>query len=234
MVLYRCDETYGNAGHSSAEILAYETLCLNNLWIMDDLIKKVQENSSREEIDILIKAQKNFENLDLDEDDDYTPYLQVFQLLINLLERTYNYKINYLLWLTDIESLLDIYFKNEYSEDSIDAYETGLELIHFECDGNLYAYDKKPEKLPIDEKWQHLNKDLEKAKRNKLVKAININWDTDGEEINLPTEIEIPNGIAKDYEENLNNDAISDYISDVTGFCHYGFELDYTFDIVKD
>ena len=51
------------------------------------------------------------------------------------------------------------------------------------------------------------------------MKAINIKWDVDYEEEleDLPTEIDIPN--------NIDIDAISDYISDVTGFCHYGFEL---------
>lgn len=51
------------------------------------------------------------------------------------------------------------------------------------------------------------------------MKAINIDWDVDYEEEleNLPTEIDIPN--------NIDIDIISDYISDVTGFCHYGFEL---------
>lgn len=51
------------------------------------------------------------------------------------------------------------------------------------------------------------------------MKAINIKWDVDYEEEleDLPTEIDIPN--------NIGIDAISDYISDVTGFCHYGFEL---------
>lgn len=52
------------------------------------------------------------------------------------------------------------------------------------------------------------------------MKAINIIWDTDEEDVVLPTEIDIPNGIN-------NEDEISDYISDVTGFCHCGFELDY-------
>lgn len=51
--------------------------------------------------------------------------------------------------------------------------------------------------------------------------AINIVWDVDNENEleNLPTEIIIPSNI-KDDEE-----AISDYLSDVTGFCHKGFEL---------
>lgn len=54
----------------------------------------------------------------------------------------------------------------------------------------------------------------------KKIKAINIEWDVDYPEDleNLPQEIEIPNGIEDD-------DEISDYISDYTGFCHKGFEI---------
>ena len=52
------------------------------------------------------------------------------------------------------------------------------------------------------------------------MKAINILWDTDGEEVNLPNEIEIPNWVDKEDE-----DEISDYLSDTTGFCHFGYEL---------
>lgn len=53
------------------------------------------------------------------------------------------------------------------------------------------------------------------------MKAINILWDVDDpEELEaLPTEIEIPEGMEGE-------DEISDYISDVTGFCHAGFALD--------
>lgn len=53
------------------------------------------------------------------------------------------------------------------------------------------------------------------------MKATNIKWDTDGDcDVfeSLPQEIEIPDGMTDD-------DEISDYISDVTGFCHAGFEL---------
>lgn len=48
----------------------------------------------------------------------------------------------------------------------------------------------------------------------------NIQWDYKGyDEIILPTEIELPNGMTDEEE-------ISDYISDETGFCHMGFELE--------
>lgn len=53
------------------------------------------------------------------------------------------------------------------------------------------------------------------------MRAINIQWDTDGdmEVLNsLPTEIEIPEGVTDTVE-------ISDYISNESGFCHYGFDL---------
>ena len=55
------------------------------------------------------------------------------------------------------------------------------------------------------------------------MKAVNIKWDTDDtdyiddEPIDLPSEMEIPEGV--DVED------VGDWISDQTGFCHYGFEI---------
>lgn len=51
--------------------------------------------------------------------------------------------------------------------------------------------------------------------------AYDIKWDTDGDEEildSLPKEIRIPDGMVDD-------DEISDYLSDETGFCHAGFKL---------
>lgn len=58
--------------------------------------------------------------------------------------------------------------------------------------------------------------------KKKITYAIDIQWDVDEEEDfkDLPQKIEIPNSIAK-----KGDDAISDYISDATGFCHAGFRL---------
>jgi hypothetical protein len=59
-------------------------------------------------------------------------------------------------------------------------------------------------------------------KEDGKMKAVNIQWDTDRDQEllkELPTEIDIPDGMDDE-------DEISDYISDVTGFCHYGFELE--------
>lgn len=61
------------------------------------------------------------------------------------------------------------------------------------------------------------------------MKAMNIKWDTDGDEElakELPDTIEIPEELANEAKDlNDENEAISDYLSDVIGFCHYGFDL---------
>lgn len=53
-----------------------------------------------------------------------------------------------------------------------------------------------------------------------MKKAINILWDADSaEELeNLPTEMRIPEGMTDEEE-------ISDYLSNETGYCHKGFAL---------
>ena len=50
------------------------------------------------------------------------------------------------------------------------------------------------------------------------MKAINIQWDTDGEAVELPPEIDLPGGMTDE-------DEISDYITEQTGWCHKGFML---------
>lgn len=57
--------------------------------------------------------------------------------------------------------------------------------------------------------------------------ATNIKWDTDGEDIDLPTTIEvvIPNEDFVKMDSQEIDDFISDYITNETGFCHFGFSL---------
>ena len=64
-----------------------------------------------------------------------------------------------------------------------------------------------------------------------MLKAINIKWDTDGDlEVfdDLPAEMIIPKKLEdlykKDQEDAL--EEISDWLSDETGFCHAGFEIE--------
>lgn len=45
------------------------------------------------------------------------------------------------------------------------------------------------------------------------MKVVDIIWETDGEELDLPSEMELPNDIDQD-----DDDAITDYLSDETGF----------------
>lgn len=64
-----------------------------------------------------------------------------------------------------------------------------------------------------------------------MLKAINIKWDTDGDKdvLNeLPTEMIIPNKLEELYKKDKEYalEEISDWISDETGFCHAGFEIE--------
>jgi hypothetical protein len=59
--------------------------------------------------------------------------------------------------------------------------------------------------------------------REHFMKAVNIQWDTDGESVDLPTEIEIPDNLI---EDEISDYEISNYISNLTGFCHRGFVLE--------
>lgn len=55
------------------------------------------------------------------------------------------------------------------------------------------------------------------------MKAVNIEWDIDDFEGDLDELQMLPNEI--DIPKDLTDDDISDYISEVTGFCYKGFEL---------
>ena len=55
--------------------------------------------------------------------------------------------------------------------------------------------------------------------------ATKIQWDTDGDTealASLPTEVEIPQNIADQDDD----DAISDWLSDTFGYCHFGFGIE--------
>lgn len=53
-----------------------------------------------------------------------------------------------------------------------------------------------------------------------MLKATNILWDVDyDDDGELPTEIDIPEGMT-------DKDEISDYLSEVTGYCHQGYVLE--------
>ena len=64
-----------------------------------------------------------------------------------------------------------------------------------------------------------------------MLKAINIKWDTDGDKEvfnELPTEMIIPYELEEMYKKDREYalEEISDWLSDETGFCHDGFEVE--------
>ena len=64
-----------------------------------------------------------------------------------------------------------------------------------------------------------------------MLKAINIKWNTDGDKevLNeLPTEMIIPDELEEMYKKDKEYalEEISDWLSDETGFCHDGFEIE--------
>lgn len=66
-----------------------------------------------------------------------------------------------------------------------------------------------------------------------MLKAINIKWDTDGdmEVLNeLPTELIIPDDLEEIYKRKEDRkyalEEIADWLSEDTGFCHDGFEIE--------
>ena len=64
-----------------------------------------------------------------------------------------------------------------------------------------------------------------------MLKAKNIKWDTDGDmEVfnELPTEMIIPDELEEIYKKDMDYalEEISDWLSDETGFCHAGFEIE--------
>jgi len=56
-----------------------------------------------------------------------------------------------------------------------------------------------------------------------MAKVINIKWETDGYDVNLPNEIEIPKEFIN--FDGVDEDAVSDWLSDTTGWLHDGFTI---------
>lgn len=60
------------------------------------------------------------------------------------------------------------------------------------------------------------------------MKAVKIRWDIDYDDNgDWPTEIEIPENVVKEAtdEDRIDDEVISDYITNLTGYCHQGFEI---------
>lgn len=55
-------------------------------------------------------------------------------------------------------------------------------------------------------------------------RCFNIVWDTDGRRVRLPKEVVVE--VEADLEDGELEDALSDAISDKTGWCHKGFDFE--------
>lgn len=55
------------------------------------------------------------------------------------------------------------------------------------------------------------------------MKAINIKWETDGYEVELPNEVDIPKRFIN--KDGVDVEAVSDWLSDGSGWLHDGFEI---------
>lgn len=56
-----------------------------------------------------------------------------------------------------------------------------------------------------------------------MAKATDIRWETDGYNVDLPTEMEIPSRFIDD--DGIDEDAVSDWLSNTTGYLHSGFNI---------
>lgn len=157
-IRYRTDTAYGEGGHQPAEILAYECFELENVYLIEDLIALLERNLAEHETHpFVMSAKKFYKTLDDDKNylfyhEDYTRVVPFMKELLNLLSEVTGMGINYLLWLTEFDIVIDLYGDGIVNKiKDVDAYECGFPLIEIACDGTLYAYDTKPQ--PLDKSY---------------------------------------------------------------------------------
>ena len=160
-ILFRTETAYGNSGHTPAEILAYETFSeeLSNGWIPEELRYRISRytNNLGECHPIVDKLKEMSAMIESGEADkyfeDYTLAIPFYQEVLDAMAEIFGKRIECLLWLTEIDTVLDenMYGGNiENPIEDIDAYDVGealCMLICVMCDGNLYAFSKTPKPL---------------------------------------------------------------------------------------
>ena len=97
----------------------------------------------------------------------------------------------------------------------------GILSISYECEQEGY-FETDTNAVCVDSERIHYSREThhDTIFESKRI-ATNIKWDTDGEEVDLPNQMVIPDKVHDDVN------AIGDYLSDETGFCHFGFGLVY-------
>lgn len=115
-------------------------------------------------------------------------------------------------------TVLHEHFDEYYETGDLHLWKFGGELFN----GEYVGYTEGD-----DGKLNFTSTVLTEGNEEKDVKfrVYNIDWDTDGEDVDLPNEIEV-NVPAEVVDYDDVNDYISDWLSDEYGFCHNGFLLE--------
>lgn len=105
--------------------------------------------------------------------------------------------------------------------DLVEKRVEGILSISYECEQEGY-FETDTNAVCVDSERIHYSREThhDTIFESKRI-ATNIKWDTDGEKVDLPNQMVIPDKVHDDVN------AIGDYLSDETGFCHFGFVLVY-------
>lgn len=105
--------------------------------------------------------------------------------------------------------------------DLVEKRVEGILSISYECEPEGY-FETDTNAVCVDSERIHYSREThhDTIFESKRI-ATNIKWDTDGEGVDLPNHMVIPDKVHDDVN------AIGDYLSDETGFCHFGFGLVY-------
>lgn len=158
LIQYRNENYHGAKEHTPLEILKYETINLENAWMLltstpvefpKSLTKRILEFVK----DVEEKLEKFPDEIEWEEGSEVTneleeTYSELLQEVLDEINQYYGTEINYLMWLGDLDVVLWDYIDNfDDIENALKAYKTGY-LILEDVTGNLYGYKEKP--VPVE------------------------------------------------------------------------------------
>ena len=140
--------------HSPSQILAYEVVNLGQIWILEELLCKLNsclDAKTKYQTKLFLNGVADGTIPVYDKNIDTTRYLLLFDKIVDALSKHLGFEIKCLAWLTDLDTAFD--FADEYA-----AFQSGVEIA---CEGNsiLYAYNSIPSPLEgIEYQLYYLNK----------------------------------------------------------------------------
>ena len=111
---------------------------------------------------------------------------------------------------SEIGTLFSKETNKAYNKDFVRSINTDFH------DGDICVYKDK-EYYYENKKWVLIEKETKKMKKLNCYYISNIDWDTDGEDVKLPKTMIIVS------EYDLDENELSERITNKTGFCHNGF-----------